>query len=631
MKKSSGNYNNEDYPYVSSIIRLRLGQGVIPLVSECCRHFRNLESLIMHSSITISGTGCFRECESLEYVCLPNSISTIPADTFNGALAMKIIILPKEVTSVGGNAFRYAFGATAVCMNNKDVSYGSDVFHQNRGLRHIYIPDSQTIISSEMFKECNGIEEIIFSNSLITINNGAFATCTSITELNFPSTLNAINNSDAFSRCQALRKIRFNKATMSTLGTLSFAYCYCLKEVINLPEVTTYGVDIFRECYGLKELIPDSHMTAIPNGFVRGTTLEEFNIPSGVTSLGNYAFYNIDTLRNLVIPSGVTSIGEYCFGASNNLIELTLPSGLTSIPNNMCEDCYELKKVNIPNGVTVINGTAFNDCSALTEIIIPDSVTQIKGECFRYCYSLGMIKFEGSTPPTLNSSNCFGGLPTDCIIYVPAGSLSSYTSAQYYPSSSTYTYIEYPKTIYKWDFKGKSGTSITDDISGHTGNLSGATGIGDNGYSTDGFTRFDPLLTTSDLFVSGYSIRFKVKFGAFTSTSHSSGEKGRIFSFGTDMALYWNDVPMLYGSGVGGSYRLTALDNQFSLLENDELIVDLYNDGTDYKATWTFPDGTTIDYGTLGTGLSVILGEYQYTDNGLGGVYVEGLEIILMP
>lgn len=443
MKKSSGNYNSEDYPYAYSIIRLRLGQGVIPLVSECCRYFRNLESLIMHSSITISGTSCFRECESLEYVCLPNSISTIPGDTFNGALAIKIITLPKEVTSVGNNAFRYAYGATAVCMNNKDVSYGSDTFAQDRGLRHIYIPDSQTILGSEMFKECTGLEEIIFSNSLTTINSGAFATCTSITELNFPSTLNAINNSDAFSKCQALRKIRFNKAIMSTLGSLSFAYCYGLREVINLPEVTTYGVDIFRDCYGLKELIPDSHMTSIPNGFVRTTTLEEFNIPSGVTSLGNYAFYNIDTLRSLTIPSGVTSIGEYCFAASNNLIELTLPSGLTSIPNNMCEDCFELKKINIPNGVTVINATAFNDCSALTEIIIPDSVTQIKGDCFKYCYSLGMIKFEGSTPPTLTSTNCFGGLPTDCIIYVPTGSLSDYTSAQYYPSSSTYTYVEY--------------------------------------------------------------------------------------------------------------------------------------------------------------------------------------------
>jgi hypothetical protein len=41
------------------------------------------------------------------------------------------------------------------------------------------------------------------------------------------------------------------------------------------------------------------------------------------------------------------------------------------------------------------------------------------------------------------NSYAFNGIPSDCIIFVPAGSLSAYTSAQNYPSSSTYTYIEY--------------------------------------------------------------------------------------------------------------------------------------------------------------------------------------------
>ena len=190
--------------------------------------------------------------------------------------------------------------------------------------------------------------------------------------------------------------------------------------------------------------------------------------------------------------------------------------------------------------------------------------------------------------------------------------------------------VDVHKMLYKWDFT-KSSNPLVDEVCGKAGNLSGQLAIGANGYSTDGFTRFDPLLLNNNLILDGFKTRFKVKFGEFFSTSHSSGEKGRTFSFGTSVSLYWNDVPMLYGPGVGGVYRLTALDNQFDLLEDDELIVDFYKDGNNYKANWIFPDGTEINYGTIDLNSYIILGEYQYTDNGLGGVYVKGLEIELIP
>lgn len=56
-------------------------------------------------------------------------------------------------------------------------------------------------------------------------------------------------------------------------------------------------------------------------------------------------------------------------------------------------------------------------------------------------YSLKEIHFLSATPPTINSS-FESYIPTTCKIYVPTGSLSAYTSASNYPSSSKYTYIE---------------------------------------------------------------------------------------------------------------------------------------------------------------------------------------------
>jgi hypothetical protein len=69
-------------------------------------------------------------------------------------------------------------------------------------------------------------------------------------------------------------------------------------------------------------------------------------------------------------------------------------------------------------------------------------VTSIAALAFSSCYGLGEIHLQSATPPTVANSNAWQSLPTDCIIYVPIGSLSAYTSATNYPSSSKYTYVE---------------------------------------------------------------------------------------------------------------------------------------------------------------------------------------------
>jgi hypothetical protein len=47
-----------------------------------------------------------------------------------------------------------------------------------------------------------------------------------------------------------------------------------------------------------------------------------------------------------------------------------------------------------------------------------------------------------TTPPTVSNKYEWSSVQTDCIIYVPTGSLEAYTSAANYPSSSTYQYKE---------------------------------------------------------------------------------------------------------------------------------------------------------------------------------------------
>ena len=102
-----------------------------------------------------------------------------------------------------------------------------------------------------------------------------------------------------------------------------------------------------------------------------------------------------------------------------------------------------LTKLYIGSSVTSISNSAFYNCYSLASISIPDSVTSISGSAFYNCYGLGFIKFESETPPTVTNVNTWNGIPTDCILYVPQGALSAYTSATNYPDPAKYTYVEY--------------------------------------------------------------------------------------------------------------------------------------------------------------------------------------------
>ncbi len=105
-------------------------------------------------------------------------------------------------------------------------------------------------------------------------------------------------------------------------------------------------------------------------------------IPDGVTSIGDYAFWDCGNLTEIIIPDSVTSIGNCTFWNCENLTEIIIPDSVTNIGNGAFYECKNLKKIIIPGSVTSIDGDAFNGCENLKEITIPNSVTSIGGWAF---------------------------------------------------------------------------------------------------------------------------------------------------------------------------------------------------------------------------------------------------------
>ena len=209
--------------------------------------------------------------------------------------------------------------------------------------------------------------------------------------------------------------------------------------------VTAIGLYAFRSCNSLTSITIPSSVTNIGGyAFYNCSSLKSVTIPSSVTSIVQDAFENCRSLTSVTIPNSVTSIDSSAFAYCSSLTSVTIPSSVTSLGNTSFQYCFSLTSITIPSSVTAIPNSLLTACNSLTSITIPSSVTSIGKSAFSSCYGVGFIKFIRTTPASAGTSS-FNGIPIDCIIYVPTGSLSDYTSASAsnYPSSSTYSYVEY--------------------------------------------------------------------------------------------------------------------------------------------------------------------------------------------
>ncbi len=111
-------------------------------------------------------------------------------------------------------------------------------------------------------------------------------------------------------------------------------------------------------------------------------------LPSGITSIGKFAFYECSNITAVSIPSSVTSIGEYAFTYCSGMKMLSLGSGVKYIGTAAFSDCYSLASLSLPSGLQTIAQEAFYRCEAITAVTVPQSVTEIGMLAFGYGKSL---------------------------------------------------------------------------------------------------------------------------------------------------------------------------------------------------------------------------------------------------
>ena len=183
-----------------------------------------------------------------------------------------------------------------------------------------------TNIGANAFQEST-LTSVVIPNSVTTIETYAFLNCYKLTSVVIPKSVTSIARG-AFYSCENLLDVTMLVGA-ATIESTAFYNC---------PKVTNVYIESVADWCKIKFKSEDANPLAVrdstsdhvfKNLYVSGELVTELIIPQGVTSIGDYAFYNCENLTRVEIASSVTSIGRYAFQGCTSLSSLVFKDTTT--------------------------------------------------------------------------------------------------------------------------------------------------------------------------------------------------------------------------------------------------------------------------------------------------------------
>lgn len=294
---------------------------------------------------------------SIPETCNGKTITTI-ADAVFPPYTREITI-PKTVTSISDAAFVYCYylGSIEVSKENTYFKIIDGALYTMDESKLIYFPVNNFKMVGDTPQ---AIVEYTIPNSVTEIGGYAFSNNKNLTSITIPD-------------------------SVTTIGEGAFYSCGSLTSITIPQSVKSIGEGAFNGCSSLNSINvePDNRFYKSKDGVL-------FNIEG--TKLIQYP--KSKEGNEYIIPDGVKTIGQFSFYGSRNLTKISIPNSVTAIDYKAFGFCLELPEIEIPNSVKSIGGYAFHYCEKLKSIVIPSSVTSIGERAFFQCDKLLEIKIN---------------------------------------------------------------------------------------------------------------------------------------------------------------------------------------------------------------------------------------------
>jgi uncharacterized repeat protein (TIGR02543 family) len=395
----------------------------------------------INAAVTSINTYAFQKAQKLETLNISEGVTTLGGGIAESTRLLSVINLPATYTAMIGQPFGDAYGLTSITIQASVVSIASRTFINARSLSNIYFLGNEPRLGDEP-----------------GVDNDAFSGIASGAKAYVKMDANGFDLDVITGKWKGLTVVDLapNGDYVCSTGSQTTAETPSLTPRY---KITGGVVSDGSSCAGTV-LLPDG-IKAIGNSAFETATLTSINIPAGVISIGDYAFFNTTDLTSFtvaadnpnysvndgvllnkagttlllypvgktatsyLIPSGVTSIGDWAFYQENSLNSITIPEGVVTIGNHSFRNLSALTSITLPATLGSIGEYAFSFATALTSIIIPANVATIGSNAFEYAVALSNIYFLGDAPTV--GPDAFANIATPPKAYVNAASASSFT------------------------------------------------------------------------------------------------------------------------------------------------------------------------------------------------------------
>ena len=305
------------------------------IAADVFKNNTSLTSIEIPNSVTSIGNGAFLDCNNLKTVINFFNLTFSKGSSDYGYVAYyadEVYNAPNGSTEgdfIFGkpndvNTLLYYLGNTTELTlpadyKGENYAIAADVFKNNTSLTSIEIPNSVTSIGSNAFEDCSGLTSVTIPNSVTSIESSAFEDCSNLT---------SVHITDIAAWCN----IDFGSYDANPLYYARNLYLNgkLLTELSIPSEVTTIKDYAFYNCKGVTNI----------------------DIIDGIKGIGNSAFYGCSDLETLYISNTIESIGDYAFANCNDIldIEIGAKKAITANENIFSSDVYNNACLYVPEG-----------------------------------------------------------------------------------------------------------------------------------------------------------------------------------------------------------------------------------------------------------------------------------------
>ena len=432
----------------------------------------NISSVVVEDGAASISDYAFYGCSHLTSADIAGSVASIGEHAFENCTKLTDVQIQEGLESIGNNAFYNCTNLKEISIPGSVTNIGSGVLIRCSSLKAIYVAEENQNYSSRegilfdhamttliCYPQAKEGESYTIPESTAAIGECAFGESRSLKEITIPASVTEIKL-HAFEECRSLTDITF-KGSAPTFEAESFndtavTVHYPANDASWTEEVRqNYGGTLTWEPYGEENVVASGTCgenltwSLNSNGVlsIRGTgemdNYDAWNtyspwssqngniisviIENGVTSIGDYAFYDCTSLVDVDIADSVTSIGDDSFGYCSSLKKINIPDSVESIDKYAFLYCESMESVKLSNTLRSIGSYAFSQCYNLKSIDIPATVSTIGDGPFANCSSLSSINVAEDNERYCSKDNALFDYEMKNLLYCAAAGKEEYT------------------------------------------------------------------------------------------------------------------------------------------------------------------------------------------------------------